>query len=318
MSNDGAREASEALVEASAVDDVRVAGDAADAGADAPSQTTPCGTVCVPPATSPWTGPYEIFEGTGAPPPTLPSCAGAFPIDVYDGLGSPNAPPASCTCTCGSLTGASCSSPVATFFADSACTLSCGAQTAITASCTLLSNCSFWVLGSSTPQGGSCTPSASKTVTPAKWTANGRLCGAASPPVASGCSGGMVCVAQGAINARGYCVARAGAGFSCPAGYPVMKTYFGASSDTRDCATCSCGAATGVACDGSASVTGYMDLACSKKTTAESAPTSCSSVSHQSAQFSGVTPTGGMCASRGGQPTGTFTPTTQTTICCTP
>ena len=55
-----------------------------------------CPTVCVT-VPAGWQGPLEIFEATGAPPPAPPSCAGNYATDVYDGLGSPDAGPASCT-----------------------------------------------------------------------------------------------------------------------------------------------------------------------------------------------------------------------------
>src|SRR2546425_8710265 len=66
--------------------------DGADSASD-PS-ATPCRETCVTEPPAGWLGPLEIFEGTGAPPPTPPECATPYPTRVYDGFASPSVSPA--------------------------------------------------------------------------------------------------------------------------------------------------------------------------------------------------------------------------------
>jgi hypothetical protein len=291
---------------------------ATDAGSDAQPA---CTTVCIPPPTSPWTGPYVLLVTTGMPAPAVPTCssAGAFPVDAYDGVSAPSAPTATCTCNCGPVSGATCSAPVATFFNDFGCTRGCGAPSSAIGACMPLPGCNFWQLAGSTAQGGSCTPSATRSVTPAVWTTSARLCGASSPPPTSGCGGGAVCVGQGNVPpSTGYCVARAGTGYSCPAGYPVAKTYYSSGTDTRDCTTCSCANPTGASCSGGAGAAS-RDPTCFRNNVPLTAPRACNGdiQNLQSAMFTPATPSGGSCAPLGGQATGTFIPTSPMSVCCT-
>jgi hypothetical protein len=65
-------------------------------------------------------------------------------------------------------------------------------------------------------------------------------------------------------------------------------------------------------------VTFYNDTACTAPALTAGAPQACTNLGGpKGAKFSGVAPSGAACAAEGGVPSGAFTPTTPTTICCT-
>lgn len=292
---------------------------------DAAPDGAPCTAACVPAAPAGWEGPLEIYEGMGGPPPPLPpSCTGAYPTVVYDGTGSPVAPAAACSCTCGAPTGTSCDPPVVNYFSDNTCTTTCGTPNQpIPTTCTALgiTGCGGTHIRISNPvaTGGSCIPDAGATVPPAGWSAAVRLCAAATPPGPSGCDAGSVCAPTSGLpfETATYCVARSGA-WPCPAGYPSQRTYYGGAVDTRACAPCTCGAPTGATCSGD--VLSLYGATCSGTGTQVTIPQTCTGLggSKMMGLSAGVAPTGGACAPSDAGATGSFTPTTPTTICCTP
>jgi hypothetical protein len=286
-----------------------------DSGADAGSACT-----CVPEAPAGWTGPLEIYEGMGGPPPPAPPpCSGAYGTDVYDGTASPVAPPATCTCACGAPSNATCPDPVANYFSDSACTVSCGTTNqSISADCIGLglSGCSGAYFTLTQPAaGGTCAPIFTADVTPPAWKAAVRLCQPTVPPTATGCLAGSVCApTTESLFESNYCVSRIGAA-ACPSGYPISRTYDQSFSDTRGCTPCTCGAH--AACAGGGVAT-YPQPSCNGTEKAYLAPLGCTSLAGATdATPITATPSGGPCSPAGGTTTGMFTPTAPTTICCT-
>jgi hypothetical protein len=274
--------------------------------------------VCVAAPPNGWVGPYAIEQGM-----TVVGCAnGSYPAQAYVGYAEASAPPASCTCACGTPEGGTCSDPVANYWFDNTCTFSCGTPNqAIQVSCTLLggSGCNHFTLSASVPSGGACPASPTTAVPEAGWTATAILC--ASEAGTGGCDAGSVCTPKaGFPYATGtYCVATTGAAM-CPASYPNGHTYYGPKgTDTRGCTPCTCGVPDGSACVGG-TTTFYDQPGCSHNPAIEPMPTGCTNFPDKngSGTYSGETPSGGSCLPSGGIPSGTFTPdpTSATTICC--
>jgi hypothetical protein len=111
-----------------------------------------------------------------------------------------------------------------------------------------------------------------------------------------------------------YCIATSDVA-PCPASYPSARTYYAYATDTRACTPCTCGAPSGVNCAGSVTVSD--EPGCTHTPAMEPVPSTCINPLAESAIFSGGTPSGGSCEPDGGQPTGAYTPSTPTTICCT-
>lgn len=277
---------------------------------------------CIPAIPDGWQGPLGIHEAAGTSLAGLPPCRGAYDVHVLDGSTSPNAPPASCSCSCGAPSGIACSAPVMTFFADKDCLTPCGDPTTVTAACSVLdtTGCTGprFSISASVPTGGSCAPVASSEIAPVTWGASARLC-ALSPNVKlEVCDGGGICAPRTTLpfvtGAR--CIARSGE-HACPAGYPHATTYYDGGSDTRACSACTCGSPEGASCAG-AIAKGYSGAVCGgsvQLTTA--APASCAPLKNATSAVFEPAVTGGACAPSGGQPVGAFTPMTATTVCCT-
>jgi hypothetical protein len=307
----------DARVDDGAVDDAAVD----DAGLEGSNE--PCAAICVPAPPAGWQGPLAIYEGTGGPPPPAPpACAGSYTSRVYDGLNAPNAPPSDCTCTCDPPLGITCDGPVLNLFSDP-CTTHCGTPNQrITTTCTILGlgTCggTHFVLDASSPTGGACAPSSTTALPDAGWTGNVRLCAMATgAPFVGVCDAGEICApTTGLPFESAHCVAQAGTA-SCPAGYPVRHVYFASFSDSRGCTPCGCAPPTDASCGGG-TVAFYNDTACTAPAFTATAPQACTNLGGpKGAKFSGATPSGASCAPDGGAPTGAFTPTTPTTICCT-
>jgi hypothetical protein len=286
----------------------------------------PCSAACVPAAPSNWQGPLQIAEATGGPPPPVPpdcDASAAYPKQVYEGMRTPVAPDAGCSCTCGPPSGTTCDSPLANYFSDNMCTASCGTTNQpITTACTTLSlgGCggTHITLTDSVASGGSCVPDAGTTIVPAGWTARVRLCEPSTTPTTSGCDAGQVCAPAVSLpfQTGTYCIARSGT-WTCPTDYPTQRIYYAGSSDTRACTPCACGPASGATCSGG-TATFYGGGSCSGGSTILSVPQTCTNLGGaQVGVFSGAMPSGGGCVPEGGVPTGSFQPTTPTTVCCT-
>jgi hypothetical protein len=283
-----------------------------------------CSTTCEAAPPADWQGPYAIYEGMGSPLPTPPDCAraGAYSTDAYDGTGALHAGPAKCSCDCGPVTGATCGSPVVSFYSDGNCTQSCSPATqVIGSSCTMLNinACGgpHFTLTPGAPSGG-CAPQSSTTLPTIEWQTNVRLCGMPSPAPTSGCEAGQICApSTGLPFESAYCVARMGT-WACPSGYPAQRTYFASYVDSRACSACACESPTGIQCTATVSIFG--DPSCNggmMMQMPQSAPAACSGAGLKAAMTTGTSATGGSCAPSGGVATGTVAPATPTTVCCT-
>jgi hypothetical protein len=296
--------------------------DAGGGSADiTPGASAGCRAACVPAPPANWQGPYAIYEGMGSPLPVPPDCAraGPYSTDAYDGTGGLQAGPAQCSCACGALTGASCGSPVISFYSDANCTMSCSpASQVIGSSCTVLDANACGGLHFTLdpgPPSGSCIPAASTTVPALEWQSNVRLCGMPSPAPTSGCGAGQLCVPSTGLPFENvYCVARTGA-WACPSGYPAQRTYFASYVDTRTCSACACDPPAGIQC--SVEVTTFGDVMCGGGAMTRSAPAGCSGAGMKAAMMMGSIATGGSCTASGGNAIGSVAPATPTTVCCT-
>ena len=295
---------------------------------DAPGEAGCTGVLaCAPVAPAGWSGPIALWEGTGGPP----SCSAGYAA-ILDGGAGLQAPPAQCTCTCGSPAGASCG-PIELYFTKSACAVNCGpdsgnAVTIAGGQCANLQAFSMACGGSlqisvdgSAPSGGSCTADASSTVTPWSWDAEALAC-APTVEFDAGCGAGEICLPalQAPFEAH-PCVWQAGANLPCPGNpYSAQRVYYGSASDDRGCTACGCGGATAVDCNQNGQVLLYSGGSCTNQTgTITPLPQSC--VTPAGSPHSGTfttTPTGGSCAPQGGAPTGGVTPQSAVTICCEP
>jgi len=285
------------------------------------------GFACIPAPTVGWTGPVELWEGVV--PGVPPTCAGAFPSDVYDGNATPTQPPDSCSaCACSSASGGACGAATVSFFDDSSCTMTCpdagatSAQLPVGACVNLTSYTSTCATPSMTisapaPSGGSCSPSGgAASTTPWAWTQLARVCGVPTPTVPGGCTAPMVCAPRPAAQFDATVCVVLGGAQSCPAAFPSKKTYYGSASDDRTCTACGCGAPSGASCTGT--VKEYSGPSCNGSASTLGAPSACTPLSGKSEELTTATPSGGSCAPSGGQPTGSIDPTSPTTVCCAP
>jgi hypothetical protein len=166
------------------------------------------------------------------------------------------------------------------------------------------------------PVPGKCAPSAATHVPDAGWTASARLC-AVSEPSSGRCAAGEVC-APPAPMPFVSCIAKAEL-TACPSGpYTNGRVYYGGATDTRGCTGCSCSAPSTDCAGGT--VTTFNNTGCVIPAhTTWSTPQWCANPGgDRSAVYEGdAVPSTGPCTPVGGVPTGQFTPTGPTTICCT-
>jgi hypothetical protein len=273
--------------------------------------------VCAPAPPSGWSGPLVL-----SPAGSTPACP-----PLFDGAASrtgdelTNVPPASCACTCGPASGATCTGNATLLrFATSDCS-----DTPAMLSIPPASACSggigtMWggkALLAATP--GTCTGTDTPTK-PAPETAARALCEAAR--VGGGCGAG-VCVAPTPPTFEpGACVVRAG-DVACESSAYVARTvvYTGGIADERTCPACTCEAATGAACEGA--VTLYTNGACSAPAGGVFLGTACSASpspwapSGASYQVTGIDQ--GSCAPTVASPPpeGAVAGIDPVTICCT-
>lgn len=173
------------------------------------------------------------------------------------------------------------------------------------------------------PAGGSCTatggaPSAGDPT----WTERVKACESSSQ--LQGCDSGLSCVPRpSAPYDDRICIGRAG-DQDCPADYPLRRESFSGFTDDRECSECTCGAPTGGTCKLNISVFNSATCGGTALATIETSNTACGdlTVNQTVAGISAVEtvpPAGGSCAvTGGGVPSGSVTPTGQTTFCCLP
>jgi len=106
---------------------------------------------------------------------------------------------------------------------------------------------------------------------------------------------------------------------ACPgAPYDTKTVVYGGMDDTRGCEDCSCGAPTGISCEGDVEL--FTGVACTGSSLGSTPVPGCFDWPMRSGTFyfrADFAPTGGSCASSGGAPTGDVTPAEPTTLCCT-
>mgnify|MGYP007032564842 FL=1 len=283
-----------------------------------------CPHTCVAEAPEGWIGPVSVLDG--AANVMLPDCGGAYPELVAEHSTQPVGADATCSCTCGSATGVSCTYQIAGF-PNSNCTGTPGpGWTPLLAlnGCvnTPTSTNSWWSLQAN-PSGGSCTPTSNKQVPTPTFDRQIRVCG--GDWTAVGCESGEVCVqAPGVPLPPEICIYREGE-HDCPTGpYVERSVHQTAYEDTRDCSpACECASPQGE-CTGT-TATLFRDVDTCVQEFCASPPCNviksqgCSQISlsqvrsvrrNLNASFSGS------CAEEGFAPTGAVLPTEPVTVCC--
>jgi hypothetical protein len=106
----------------------------------------------------------------------------------------------------------------------------------------------------------------------------------------------------------------------CPGGaYSVKHLYYASVSDTRDCATCTCGSLTGATCSASVHQYSSKDGTCSSGSVSYGQPIACDAINLPPADFMlTIDSTPGSCAPSQGVATGGASPASATTFCCLP
>jgi hypothetical protein len=299
--------------------DAPAEGISVDGGTPCDPMTSQCATV-----PSGWTGPIEVYLGSGPPP----QCDTGYDGGRVNGSASFDASPAQCGCACGPAAGLACSSPTVSFYRAALCDGSpcetqqfeAGACGAIGPGClTQLSSAS--ILPSVVVDGG-CPPQPTIDVPDATWGSGiaGCMAGGATQ---QGCSPGAVCVpkAMTPFEPR-LCVSAPGDGIPCPAVYTNQTVYYEGFQDNRGCTQCSCGLPT-LSCFASLQVYSSGDVTCSGGVIAVvSSVQSCG-------PFNGVTPTdpaeltldppdAATCLPSAVASTGAANPSSAVTFCCQP
>jgi hypothetical protein len=287
------------------------------------------GFVCAPALPPNWLEPVVAFDQSAgsAPAPLAPPCAVPYTKQEFDGHYSLAAPPASCSCACGSVQGVRCSTPSIQGYFDTGCTTPCLAPAAsVTSACTLLcvnATISGAKLTADTvPSGGSCTPSPVQTPNwdnATGWLGTARLCSTGRTTYKQGgCATGQVCVEAPPSTFGGkVCIYQPGAQ-SCPAtGYTIKHTYFSGATDTRGCSStnsCACGTPTGAQCTSSVDLYSGSCTATPTQVTTTCVPLSSFGGPHATGS---TIASGGSCTPSGSvPPIGTVTPTGEATVCC--
>ncbi|MGH7293783.1 MAG: hypothetical protein ACRELB_02565, partial [Polyangiaceae bacterium] len=113
----------------------------------------------------------------------------------------------------------------------------------------------------------------------------------------------------------GLCVLHSG-DVACPAPYATKHVTFGGVDDSRDCAQCTCGPASGGSCAGSVAAYSSTDGSCSGGAITYDTPVKCDAVAQPADIRVTVTSTPGSCTPSAGMNQGTVTPAAPTTFCC--
>lgn len=287
---------------------------------DADAGTCPLDHACVPQAPSGWSGPFALRESATSGP----TCTGAYDEQAFD-LHADLLPAAEATCskcTCGAVTGKTCRMDMDLYESDNCTGGPCLTIDSPGTWCEDMSCSGSPGLGSirfdsHTSGTGSCVPSPQNaSVDAVSWSAHAVLCAANTLPA---CSSGNVCLPVVAPPFQPeLCIARSG-NHACSAPYTQRSDFFEQTTDTRNCTSCTCDTPLGGSCGGSIvlSIPGptcggpgiaYPDGSCMPLS-----PTATSA-----AILGPLNLTGASCASGGGQPIGSVTPSSRVTVCCLP
>jgi hypothetical protein len=256
-----------------------------------------------------------LYDGD---PTQVPPCPANDPTTEYHWNGGLVPEPAVCgACTCDPPP-LSCTPQALSWSSDAACTSTSGSavQPAPGSCGPIQAAAGTMAYEAAAPAGvaGACvTGGGGKTIPPPQWSRAGLACSGGG--LGGGCSGGEICAPTPATPfAAGVCIWVAN-DFACPAGFPVLHTFTGTVTDTRDCTQCTCGAPT-VQC--SATTTIYTDGACSSATTLTVPDDGSCVAGAAGGSIMTSTSSSASCAPGGGTPLGTVTEgPTSTTVCCT-
>ena len=297
---------------------------------------------CVPRPPAGWSGPVALYDDAAELP--VPDCpATFFQTPIFEGHAELDVAPANCSpCTC-SLSGVTCSAPVAEEFASGP---ACGGQCGWTSqppnpplefsanSCMGIEfndsgNCPPPVSGrvsGSTPSGtASCVPSTqTPSIPPIAWHDIARACHA--PSSDKGCDEGFLCAPRPSHPFEpNLCIVRLAEGdVDCPEGpYSQKFVFYRDANDTRSCTACSCGSPSNVRCEGE--VKAYSGTTGCINEDGSIPLGACGGFGAATQQgdkyvklFRAFVEAKATCLASGGTAIGTVTPTRPQTICCMP
>ena len=293
----------------------------------------PCLTSCVAPAPAGWLGPHVQAAAPGTAEDT--GCGGDYPNSVFDGFDGVSAADASCGCSCGSATGGECESSLTVRVYDQDQNgLGCSNLTATidsTETPYVDSNGSGINVRITEPvvvAAPTCAPAASETIPAPVYSGDVELCGGVFGE--QECAGDDVCVPDlSASFVAAHCI-YAEDDIPCPVGsdYSQRSVYYNGASDTRDCSSCSCGAAQGVGCEGTLEFilsygNGGIVIDPPENETADN---SCRAVDPNQTPAAQVAynmdyeaedPSSSGCSPSGGNAIGSVSATGPVTVCCT-
>lgn len=300
-------------------------GDATGTDTGDPPAACPVTHTCLQAPPEGWTGPVNVQDMAAGE--LLNDCAGAYPELVEEHPTDPAGDPASCSCSCGNVSGASCTYRIGRF-----AQANCGGIGSYT-NLPVLDDCvdnansmqTWWSLEAN-PQGGSCNASSNEEIVPLEFQRQIRVC--QGVPLDQGCAANEICAP---IPSQPFlpdiCIYQAGE-HECPAGaYSERTVHYTGAEDTRDCSpACTCAAPAG-SCTG-VTATMYRDSdTCTAGGTCFNPPClhnktqGCSQVdisqTRSIRRTAGATYSGS-CADQGFDPVGEVTPTEPVTVCCAP
>ncbi len=317
-------------------------------GPDMPDM--PCEGACLPPAPEGWSGPAaRIALGKGSVEDS--ACGGSFPESVATGFSALDAPASECSCSCGAPTGGACDPEIDVDIFDSQCnaTTSGGAclqpgvnftacssvdETLSVGSETFADSDRFGIrVRADAPAVASaptCAPSDDSVLDPPVTRGDFELCAAAVDDGAAGvCAGGEVCTAKLLNPFESAACIWAEGERDCPESDYTQRTLLHETVvDTRECSSCSCGAAANASCAGEVEViavyasggfvfdppeTFEANGDCSPRITPNSTPAA--GVSFM-VDYDAQVPTSSACQPSGGNLTGDVAPAGTRTVCC--
>jgi hypothetical protein len=249
-----------------------------------------------------WQGPFALYAGTAS----APDCVAPYPTVGLEGNDGLVAAAPSCSCTCGALTGNSCTASLE--FRSNTCGSNAG-STSVGATCVDVTSSASGVFSTAaTGSNGSCTASAAAQ-SPPTWTRRVRACRAAGDLPAGGCAATARCAPPSPSPfARGQCISRDG-DQACPSDYPKKNLEYRGVTDTRACVGCGC---TPPSCSSPIRVFAGEDCTGQSATTT----TSCSSSSISPVRSARLATTGTQCTVVNGTPQGSATGSQPFTVCC--
>jgi hypothetical protein len=303
----------------------------ADGMVDCADTDCQSGHECVPEVPGGWEG-YQRLATLAHPAASTTPCAdGSMPTAFVHAPGGP----AVCeACSCGGVTGASCSLPTLAWWVNSS---SCnGSPTnvfnpgdtschALPGSYTCFGGCANDArssIGSPAALVGaaSCPPAGGAATIPPAWGFDDHVCPVAAQ-TGGGCDAGSVCIEKASAPYDGpACISQPG-DVKCPGEWPTRIDAYQSGTDSRGCDACSCDPA-GVACAGD-KFTVYDDNFCSMAGAApvdlvgNSCPSMQNHVDNDSGSYRATAATlTGDCTAGGGQPIGEIVPTGAVSFCC--